>query len=131
MYGPAVRCKRFHRSGRCGLASMYPASAWSVCSGPSWISARMRSDYRTANIDADHGDCAVALLRHGVLLVFAALGKLLSLAGREHGRTIPLPEAQTCAARTAIEAGASSIDFCRRAEITRLCKADLSLILSV
>src|SRR6516162_10701354 len=47
MYGPAVRCKRFHRSGRCGLASMYPASAWSVYSGPSWISARMRSDYRT------------------------------------------------------------------------------------
>ena len=27
-----------------GLASMYPASAWSVCSGPSWISARIRSD---------------------------------------------------------------------------------------
>src|SRR5215471_17962140 len=37
MYGPAVRCKRFRRSGRYGLASMYPASAWSVlCSGPSW-----------------------------------------------------------------------------------------------
>src|ERR1700751_314307 len=30
-----------------GLASMYPASDWSVCSGPSWISARLRSDYRT------------------------------------------------------------------------------------
>src|SRR4029077_2710837 len=30
-----------------GLASMYPASDWSVCSGPSWISACMRSDYRT------------------------------------------------------------------------------------
>src|SRR5215472_4727902 len=32
------RCKRFfRRSGRYGLASMYPASAWSVlCSGPSW-----------------------------------------------------------------------------------------------
>ena len=31
-----------------GLASMYPASDWSVwCSGPSWISARMRSHYRT------------------------------------------------------------------------------------
>src|ERR1700739_636047 len=46
-----------------------------------------------ANIDADHGDCAVALLRHGVLLVFvfAALGQLLSLAGREDGRAIPLP----------------------------------------
>jgi hypothetical protein len=28
-----------------GHASMYPASAWSaLCSGPSWISARMRSD---------------------------------------------------------------------------------------
>jgi hypothetical protein len=32
----------------CGLASMYPASDWSVlCSGPSWISARLRSHYRT------------------------------------------------------------------------------------
>jgi class 3 adenylate cyclase len=48
MYGPAVRCKRFRRSGRCGLASMYPTSVWSaLCSGSSWISARIRSDYRT------------------------------------------------------------------------------------
>src|SRR5229473_2924889 len=31
-----------------GLASMYPASDWSVlCSGPSWISARVRPHYRT------------------------------------------------------------------------------------
>jgi hypothetical protein len=30
-------------SGVSGLASMYPASDWSMCSGPSWISARMRS----------------------------------------------------------------------------------------
>src|SRR5437868_7484430 len=31
-----------------GLASMYPASHSSVlCSGPSWISARLRSHYRT------------------------------------------------------------------------------------
>jgi len=37
LYGPAVRCKRFRRPGWCGLASH-----WSVCSGPSWISARMR-----------------------------------------------------------------------------------------
>ena len=44
MYGPAVRRKRFCRSGGNGLASMYPASDWSVsCSGPSWISARVRS----------------------------------------------------------------------------------------
>ena len=28
-----------------GLASMYPASDWSVCSGPPWISARLRSHY--------------------------------------------------------------------------------------
>ena len=27
----------------CGLASMYQASDWSFCSGPSWISARVRS----------------------------------------------------------------------------------------
>ena len=32
----------------CGLASMYPASAWSVlCSGPSWISARIGADWQT------------------------------------------------------------------------------------
>src|SRR5713226_6421440 len=31
-----------------GLASMYPASDWSVlCSGPSWISARVRPHYQT------------------------------------------------------------------------------------
>jgi hypothetical protein len=42
--GPA-RCKRFRQLGRCGLASMYPASDWSVlCSGPSWISARIRAN---------------------------------------------------------------------------------------
>jgi hypothetical protein len=48
MYGPAVRCKRTSSSWRmCGLASMYPASDWSIlCSGPSWISARVRSHYR-------------------------------------------------------------------------------------
>jgi hypothetical protein len=35
-----------------------------------------------ANIDADHGDRTLAgLLRHGVLLVFAAPSQLLSLAG--------------------------------------------------
>ena len=30
MYGPAVRRKRFPRSGGCGLASMYPVSDWST-----------------------------------------------------------------------------------------------------
>src|ERR1700741_2081497 len=56
-----------------------------------------------ANIDADHGDFAVGLLRHGVLLVFAAPGQLLSLAGRGHGRTIPL-----AASRKGFREGAAS-----------------------
>ena len=47
MYGPAVRRKRISSICRhSGLASMYPASDWSGCSGPSWMSARMRSHYR-------------------------------------------------------------------------------------
>jgi hypothetical protein len=47
MYGPAVRRKRVSSICRLfGLASMYPASDWSVCSGPPWISARLRSHYR-------------------------------------------------------------------------------------
>ena len=41
------------------------------------------------DIDADNGNPGV-LLRHGVLLVFGAPCKLQSLAGQEHGRTIPL-----------------------------------------
>jgi len=45
MYGPAVRRKKFSSiRWQGGLASMYSASRWSVtCSGPSWISARVRS----------------------------------------------------------------------------------------
>jgi hypothetical protein len=42
-----------------------------------------------ADIDADHGDCVV--LRHCVLFVFGAPSQLPSLAGLEHGWTIPLP----------------------------------------
>src|SRR5258707_11597422 len=29
-----------------GLASMYPAFDWSICSGPSWISARVQHAWR-------------------------------------------------------------------------------------
>ena len=45
MYGPAVRCKRFRRSGGCGLASMYPVSDWSLSRLPTImdISARASS----------------------------------------------------------------------------------------
>ena len=47
-----------------------------------------------ADIDSNHGDCAVGFLRHGVLLVFAAPSQLRSPAGPEHGRTIPLAAIQ-------------------------------------
>jgi hypothetical protein len=44
------------------------------------------------DIDADNGNPGVDLLRHDVLLVFGAPCQLQSLAGQEHGRTIPLPD---------------------------------------
>jgi hypothetical protein len=44
------------------------------------------------DIDADHSDRGVGLLRHGVLLVFGAPGQLRLLAGQEHGRTIRLAD---------------------------------------
>jgi hypothetical protein len=43
-----------------------------------------------ADIDAD--DSGLRGLRHGVLLVVGAPCQLLSLAGQEHGRTIPLAD---------------------------------------
>jgi hypothetical protein len=42
--------------------------------------------------DADYGARGVWRLRHGALLVFGAPGQLQSLAGQEHGQTIPLAE---------------------------------------
>jgi hypothetical protein len=44
------------------------------------------------DINADYGDYGIELLRHGVLLVFGAPGQLKTLAGQEHGRTIPLAD---------------------------------------
>src|SRR5882724_12903406 len=44
------------------------------------------------DIDADNGNPGVDLLRHDVLLVFGAPCQLQSLAGQEHGRTIPLAD---------------------------------------
>jgi hypothetical protein len=43
-----------------------------------------------ANIDADEGN--LGCLRHGVLLVFGAPCQHKTLAGQEHGRTIPLSD---------------------------------------
>jgi hypothetical protein len=49
-----------------------------------------------ADIDADHGDRGIGCLRHGVLLVCGAPCQLRSLAGQEHGRTIPLTDLRAC-----------------------------------
>src|SRR5208282_1616884 len=38
-----------------------------------------------ADIDANHGDCGIEILRHGVLLVFSAPGQHEMLVGQEHG----------------------------------------------
>jgi hypothetical protein len=46
MYGPAVRCKRFRRSGGCGLASMYPVSDW----GSSWLPTIMDISARASSL---------------------------------------------------------------------------------
>ena len=59
------------------------------------ITARLSCSFNflaTRDIDADYGDCGIEFLRHGVLLVFGAPGQLKTLAGQEHGRTIPLPD---------------------------------------
>ena len=43
------------------------------------------------DIDADYSNRNLCCRNHGVLLVLAPLAGL-SLAGQEHGRTIPLPD---------------------------------------
>ena len=72
MYGPAVRCK-------------------SLC-----------RDSGERDIDADYGDRAIECSRHGVLLVFGVPDQLPSLAGQEHGRTIPLAETGSVDGKTTI-----------------------------
>jgi len=54
------------------------------------------------NIDAHYDDRGVQYLRHGVLLVFGACCQLRSLAGQEHGRTIPLTEVELPTRRLAV-----------------------------
>ena len=46
MYGPAVRRKRFPRSGGCGLASMYPVSDW----GTLWLPTIMDISARAISL---------------------------------------------------------------------------------
>ncbi|TYO60942.1 hypothetical protein FXV83_40785 [Bradyrhizobium hipponense] len=59
-----------------------------------------------ADIDANHGDRCVEVLRHGVLLDLSAPCQLLALAGLEHGRTIPLADV--------LSRWRSQRGFCRR-----------------
>jgi len=49
-----------------------------------------------ADIDADDGDRNLECLRHDVLLVLGTRSQLRSLAGQEHGRTIPLAADPQC-----------------------------------
>src|SRR6476659_8397368 len=57
-----------------------------------------------ADIDTDYGNCVVEIVGHSVLLVFGAPCQLRSLTGQEHGRTIPLPEANSARASSAVSA---------------------------
>ena len=68
-----------HRQEKSGSRSDRAITLYLACGSDC---GRRRCRYTLTNIDADHGDRAVVgLLRHGVLLVFAAPGQLLSLRG--------------------------------------------------
>ena len=49
-----------------------------------------------AEINPDYGDFAIKFRGHAVLLYLRCPGQLASLAGLEHGRTIPLADSGRC-----------------------------------
>jgi hypothetical protein len=55
------------------------------------IGAKRKGPACARNINTDYGSRSLCCRRHGVLLVLAPLASL-SLAGQEHGRTIPLAD---------------------------------------
>jgi hypothetical protein len=67
--------------------SLFPSER---CLAFPWVSHSSDGKRVLADIDADHGDCRIELVWHSVLLVFGTPCQLPLLAGREHGRTIPL-----------------------------------------
>jgi hypothetical protein len=88
-----------------GLALMFAPLEFGVGAVPADASpALLTQHHRTAfiqtydmervlaDIDTDYGDWVTSCLRHGVLLVFGDPCQLLSRAGQEHGRTIPLAD---------------------------------------
>ena len=71
----------------------------SICPATTSDAAQWRRDHpgrphgmSFTNINADHGNCAVVDLGHGVLLCLWSPLPDSSLAGQEHGRTIPLAD---------------------------------------
>ena len=69
--------------------SLNPRVMMAVCDRTTLISR-----LRNIDINANHGNCAVEVLGHGVLLCLCSPLPDLSLAGQEHGRTIPLSEVE-------------------------------------
>ena len=82
MYGPAVRRKRFRRSGVSGLASMYPVSDWSMCSGPSWY--QRACVLISGQVSTDHSghQCSHALGRPNLHLVSSSRRPRLEIVDR-------------------------------------------------
>ncbi|TFV47749.1 hypothetical protein E4K65_16105 [Bradyrhizobium niftali] len=78
-----------------------------------------------ADIDADHGDRGTGCLGHGVLPVLAPLASL-SLAGQEHGRTIPLADilSRTLLALT-FEGERGAVCTCSQKQVSKVLQVRL------
>src|SRR5215813_621695 len=120
MYGPAVRCKRFRRSGRYGLASMYPASAWSgLCSGPSWDQRAcdlIKRQASTGPFGSPVFACAGKTdLHRRLILSQTSAGRLITSSIAPHLMAVPLfvPGGRSfvpaCACRRAARKGPSRL----------------------
>jgi hypothetical protein len=93
----------WHIGKACLNLATRPLLAQHNCAAP------IKADYMErvlADIDADYGDCTMSYLGHGVLLVFGAPSQLHSLAGQEHGRTIPLPDVTVLLSKNEVRAEA-------------------------
>jgi hypothetical protein len=85
--GPHNAAHLYLRSEQTSSDHLFPSER---CLAFPWVSHSSDGKRVLADIDADHGDCRIELVWHSVLLVFGTPCRLPLLAGREHGRTIPL-----------------------------------------
>jgi hypothetical protein len=85
----SLRLRKARRSNKCTSCSFFNSAPRS--GGISLRGLDHDVERVLADIDTNHGNFSVECLGHGVLLVFVPLASL-SLAGREHGRTIPLAD---------------------------------------